>query len=45
MDQMQRTASWFSSLPADKKDVFAKLVTDMWTMVINSELNRENEND
>lgn len=45
MDQMQRTASWFSSLPADKKDVFAKLVTDMWNMVIDSELNRENEND
>lgn len=45
MEQMQRTASWFTELPAEKKDVFAKLVTDMWTMVTDSELNRENENE
>lgn len=44
MDHMQRTASWFALLPVEKKEVFANLMTDMWTMIINSELNKGTSN-
>lgn len=41
MDQMQRTASWFASLSIEKRERFANLVTDMWTMIINMEIDDE----
>lgn len=43
MEQMQRSASWFANLPADKKDAFADIMTDMWNMVINMEIGGERD--
>lgn len=43
MEQMQRSASWFANLPADKKDAFAGIMTDMWNMIINMEMGGESD--